>query len=65
MPVIGFLNPQSPDGHAGRLRGLPPASVTCSRGGSTAGPFHYRTGRGAAEPAVRQRSMADLNNGKI
>jgi putative ABC transport system substrate-binding protein len=22
MPVIGFLNPQSPDGHAGRLRGF-------------------------------------------
>jgi len=22
MPVIGFVNPQSPDGHAGRLRGL-------------------------------------------
>jgi putative ABC transport system substrate-binding protein len=22
MPVVGFLNPQSPDGHAGRLRGF-------------------------------------------
>jgi hypothetical protein len=22
MPVIGFVNPQSPDGHAGRLRGF-------------------------------------------
>ena len=22
VPVIGFLNPQSPDGHAGRLRGF-------------------------------------------
>src|SRR6516225_7480899 len=22
MPVIGFLNPNSPDGHAGRLRGF-------------------------------------------
>jgi hypothetical protein len=22
MPVVGFVNPQSPDGHAGRLRGL-------------------------------------------
>jgi putative ABC transport system substrate-binding protein len=22
LPVVGFLNPQSPDGHAGRLRGF-------------------------------------------
>jgi putative ABC transport system substrate-binding protein len=22
VPVIGFLNPQSPDGHSGRLRGF-------------------------------------------